>query len=186
MDSSSPSDSPESPKPNAPLTSSRDSREAGAMPLQVRPATREDIPAILALLEEFVRQQLVLPRTPEEMAENYRNFVVALRREDGTMVGVGALRPHGEGLFEVRSLAVSQVCHGQGIGSRIVEALLQRAREMTPPAQCVFTLTKRPAFFRNLGFRLAPKEDFPAKIWTDCRLCPKYHCCDETALRWEP
>ncbi|MGN0866881.1 MAG: GNAT family N-acetyltransferase [Oligosphaeraceae bacterium] len=152
----------------------------------MRPATREDIPEILALLEEFVRQQLVLPRTPEEMAENYRNFVVACRQKDGTLVGVGALRPHGEGLFEVRSLAVPQAYHGQGIGSRIVEALLQRARNMTPPARCVFTLTKRPAFFRNLGFRLAPKEDFPAKIWTDCRLCPKYHCCDEIALRREP
>ena len=66
------------------------------------------------------------------------------------------------------------------------DMLLRRAREMTPPAKCVFTLTKRPEFFRNLGFRLAPKEDFPAKIWTDCRLCPKDHCCDETALRREP
>ena len=152
----------------------------------VRPAVWEDIPAILALLEEFVQQQLVLPRTREEMEGNYRNFMVACHPGTGALVGAGALRPHGDGLYEVRSLAVTTSFHGQGIGSQVVKALLRRARETTPPAKCVFTLTKRPEFFRNLGFRLAPKEDFPAKIWTDCRLCPKYHCCDETALRREP
>ncbi len=148
----------------------------------IREARESDIPQILGLLDEFVKLQVILPRDPEEMRRNYPNFVVAFD-EAGKLVGAGALRPHGEGLFEVRSLAVSLPCQGSGLGSLLVEALLERARAMTSPVRCVFTLTKRPHFFQQLGFQIAPKGDFPEKIWADCLACPKFNCCDEVALR---
>ncbi len=128
-------------------------------------------------------KQLVLPRNVGELQENYKNFLIAC---DGTgaMVGMGALRPFGDGLFEVRSLAVSPEHQGEGIGGVLVRALLEKARSLTPPAKCVFTLTKRPHFFEMLGFVPVPKESFPLKIWADCRICPKRECCDETALEF--
>ena len=149
----------------------------------IRPAVLEDIPSILGLAEEFVIRQILLPRSAEELRENYRNFLVACDFS-GAVIGMGALRPFGDGLFEVRSLAVSPEHQGGGIGGKIVQALLERARAMTPPASCVFTLTKRPHFFEMLGFVPRPKEAFPVKIWADCRICPKRECCDETALEF--
>lgn len=152
----------------------------------LRPATPEDIPGILSLLEKFVQRQVVLARNPEEMRGNYRNFLIA---EDGqgTMVGVGALRPHSAGLYEIRSLAVCSAWQGKGIGRLLVEGLLKKSRTLaTENDSCVFTLTKTPEFFRRLGFQEEPKEHFPEKIWADCRQCPKLHRCDETALRYAP
>ena len=105
-------------------------------------------------------------------------------RDGDKLVGVVSLRPYGEGFFEVRSLAVAHGYKNVGVGSRLVQELLNRARSMDPPAVNVFALTKRPHLFQRLGFRLAYRERFPAKIWTDCLLCPKYSDCDETAVEY--
>ncbi len=152
----------------------------------LRPATPGDIPGILSLLEEFVQRQVILPRNEEEMRQNYRNFLVA-QDASGSIIGVGALRPHSVGLYEIRSLAVSSAWQGKGIGRLLVEGLLKKSRTLAPENDsCVFTLTKTPEFFQRLGFQEEPKEHFPQKIWADCRQCPKLHQCDETALRYAP
>lgn len=150
----------------------------------LRPAVPQDIPAMLALLDKYVRQQLVLPRTAEELQQNYRNFTVACNEADGRLLGIAALRPFGDGFYEVRSLAVDCEFQGRGLGGALVKALLERARNLQPPASCVFALTKRPHFFQWLGFQLAKREAFPAKIWLDCRQCPKFDCCDEIAVEY--
>ena len=48
--------------------------------------------------------------------------------------------------------------------------------------ESVFALTLRDGFFNRLGFRTVAKEMFPAKVWSDCRQCPKLHACDEIAV----
>ncbi len=126
----------------------------------------------------------MLPRTAEDLAQNIQNFIVA-RDENGSLVGTVALRPYENDYYEVRSLAVADSCVNGRVGSRLVAALLTKARQLTPPAYSVFVLTKRPNLFLRLGFKLAYRERFPAKIWADCRLCPKYDDCDETALEYK-
>lgn len=145
-------------------------------------AVPEDIPEMLKLLDSYAKKQQVLPRTAIDLQQNIQNFVVA--RDGDKLVGVVSLRPYGEGFFEVRSLAVAHGYKNAGVGSRLVQELLVRARAMNPPAVNVFALTKRPHLFQRLGFRLAFRERFPAKIWTDCLLCPKYNDCDETAVEY--
>ncbi|MCQ2396840.1 MAG: GNAT family N-acetyltransferase [Lentisphaeria bacterium] len=157
---------------------------ANSSSISFRPAVPDDIPGILELLEEYVRQQLVLPRTAEELQNNYRNFIVAVNDDDGKIVGAVALRPFEGGYFEVRSLAVASEYSGSGLGSKLVAAVLKRAETLRPIAKCVFALTKRPNLFHRLGFRDAPHEAFPGKIWADCLQCPKYHCCDEDAVEY--
>jgi amino-acid N-acetyltransferase len=151
-------------------------------PIQLMSATPEDIPEMLKLLDSYAKKQQVLPRTAIDLQQNIQNFVVA--RDGDKLVGVVSLRPYGEGFFEVRSLAVAHGYKNVGVGSRLVQELLSRARSMEPPAVNVFALTKRPHLFQRLGFRLAYRERFPAKIWTDCLLCPKYNNCDETAVEY--
>lgn len=152
--------------------------------IKLMPATIEDIPAMLALMEEHVKAQLMLPRTAEDLTEKISNFIVA-KTPDGKLAGTAALRPFGDGYFEVRSLAVTCDCVNAGVGSKLVTAVLQKAQELDPPAVSVFALTKRPNLFLRLGFKLAFRERFPAKIWTDCLSCPKYELCDETAVEFK-
>ncbi|MBP5299958.1 MAG: GNAT family N-acetyltransferase [Victivallales bacterium] len=150
--------------------------------ITILPATPQDIPAMLRLLDSYARKQLVLPRTAADLEHNYVNFILA---KDGEhLVGLVALRPYGDGFYEIRSLAVAHGYKNAGVGTRLVLELLDRARAMQPPAANVFALTKRPHLFQRLGFRLAYRERFPGKIWTDCLLCPKYNNCDETAVEY--
>lgn len=145
----------------------------------VRAAEPADIPAIHRLLSFYARQGIVLERSEEDLAFYLRNFSVA--ELDGAVVGCMAVRDFGNGLLEVRSLAVAPERQGGGVGRRMVEAAKERlARERGDFR--LFALTLAPDFFQRLGFAVVAKELFPEKIWHDCSQCPKQDHCDEIAV----
>lgn len=147
----------------------------------VRPARVEDAPAIYALLATFSTEGKLLPRPVADIQARIANFLVA--DLNGSVAACGALRDFGNNLNEIRSLAVRRDLAGQGIGSRLVRALLAKAEERTGGEHGhVFALTYRVAFFQRLGFRIIDKYTFPPKIWSDCCVCPKKDHCDETAV----
>jgi amino-acid N-acetyltransferase len=145
----------------------------------VRSATIADMRQVEPLVNGFARRALMLPRTHDQLARQFREFVVA-SDESGRVVGCGALRVYNEALAEVASLAVDERAQGGGIGRRIVDRLVEDAREMG--LRSVFALTLQELFFHRLGFRTVPRESFPLKVWADCRACPKLHACDEIAV----
>jgi amino-acid N-acetyltransferase len=93
------------------------------------------------------------------------------------------LRIYTEGLAEICSLAVDGPFQGHGIGKQLVEGLVSEARRLE--LEKVFALTLKPGFFEALGFSLVGKDNFPLKVWADCRNCPKLHACDEVAVTLE-
>ena len=105
---------------------------------------------------------------------------IALIREAGRVVACAALHISWAGLAEIRSLAVAQEAQGRGIGTELVRACIEEARQLG--VERVFVLTYIPDFFRRFGFRPCPKEDLPHKIWADCINCPKFPDCDEIAM----
>ena len=148
---------------------------------QIRPAVVNDAPAIYALLATFSTEGKLLPRPVADIQARIANFLVA--DQNGMIAACGALRDFGNNLNEIRSLAVRRDLSGQGIGSRLVKALLEKAVERTGGEHGhVFALTYRVDFFKRLGFRVIDKYTFPPKIWSDCCVCPKKDHCDETAV----
>ena len=141
-----------------------------------------DVMKIYHLLNVYAAKHLLLSRDAEDILEKIRNFRIA--EIDGVFAGCAALRDYGNSLFEVRSLAVAERFTGQGIGSRLVSHFLEEKKKSGVPAR-LFALTYRVNFFCNLGFRIVDKSMFPGKIWSDCILCPKKDCCDETAVLFE-
>jgi amino-acid N-acetyltransferase len=99
---------------------------------------------------------------------------------DGEVVGCGSLCKLGDDLVEIRSLGISEGYKGLGIGSRLVDLLIEEAREQRIGK--VMALTYEVRFFERNGFRVVDKEIFPEKVWTDCVNCPKQQCCDEIAV----
>lgn len=150
--------------------------------LTVRPAAASDADNILALIEEYAKKQLLLGRTREDLMAKLANFSVG--EVNGEFVGCVALRDFGDGLFEVRSLAIRAGWDHRGIGSRLVASAAADLRLRGRPAR-LFALTRRAHLFRRLGFRIVEKKLFPQKIWSDCVLCPKKDHCDETAVLLE-
>ncbi|MBW3540531.1 MAG: GNAT family N-acetyltransferase [Planctomycetes bacterium] len=114
----------------------------------IRPARLEDVPALDRFIEPFVATGVLLPRTIAEMDELVRHGFIAER--DGTIVGFGALEIYSSKLGEIRSLAVAPELQGQGVGSRLVAACVERARERDVLE--VMAITSTDEFFRACGF----------------------------------
>lgn len=148
----------------------------------VRPARIGDMRQVEALVNGFARDNLMLPKTYDQLARLFREFVVAVDAAE-RVVGCGALRVYSDQLAEVASLAVDETVHGAGIGRRLVERLVEEAGALG--IRTVFALTLQELFFHRLGFRTVPRENFPGKVWADCRSCPKLHACDEIAVAKE-
>jgi amino-acid N-acetyltransferase len=149
-----------------------------AIDLSVRKAGMRDITGILALINSYAANGIMLPRTEFEMSENIRDFSVAYERD--TLVACGALHFYTPKSAEIRSLAVLPSLKKLGIGRAIVEALEYEAHEND--LDSIFAFTYSPGFFRKLGFRDIERGELPLKVWKDCLKCPKFHACDEIAV----
>lgn len=145
----------------------------------ISPASDADVVAICNFFRPFVAKNQILPRDEKDIREHLENFLVA-KTTDEALVGTVALRDFGEGLAEIRSLAVSESYEGHGVGTMLVKASLELARQRG--TKCVFTLTIRPRLFLHCGFSQVSIMRFPDKVQNDCLQCPKKKFCDETAL----
>jgi amino-acid N-acetyltransferase len=147
----------------------------------IRPAEKKDVGPITELLNIYAKEQLLLPRTSEDVLMRLSNFNVA--ETNNEFAGCVAVRDFGENLFEVRSLAVRKKYEGQGIGSKLVAGAVESLKQKTPCR--IFALTYRSQLFIRLGFSMVSKDLFPQKIWSDCAVCAKKDCCDEEAVLLE-
>lgn len=146
--------------------------------VEIRPARIPDIPDLLALINPYAANGILLPRTEFEMAECIRDFVVA--RAENRLIGCGALHFYTTTSAEVRSLAVNPAIKSQGLGRRIVSALEEEAEKNS--LDSIFAFTYVPGFFRKLGFAEVDRGELPLKAWKDCLRCPKFQCCDEVPM----
>ena len=146
--------------------------------LRTRKAILPDAQAIYALIAGYARDNTLLPRTLSEIYENVRDFTVVERQ--GQVIGCGALHLYGAHLAEVRSIAVDPKAHGQGAGRKLIQALLDEAREHQIAQVCLFT--RSAGYFAHLGFVEVPHETLPDKIYKDCIACPFLNKCNEVAM----
>ncbi|GAW94393.1 N-acetyltransferase [Calderihabitans maritimus] len=146
--------------------------------MNIRKAHIRDIPAIQELINVYASQGLMLPRSLNSLCEGLRDFLVV--EEAGKIVGVGALHILWTDLAEIRSLAIAPERVKNGLGLKIVRALLEEARQLG--IEKVFTLTYQPGFFEKCGFHRVPKDALPQKAWKECFDCVKFPNCDEVPL----
>lgn len=121
--------------------------------VHLRSASHSDLQQIVALLE-----RCRLPAA--DVVEIIENFHVALC--DGRIVGCAATEPHGQAIL-FRSVAVEPAYRERGIASRLVEALLIRARG-NEVRDAYLLSTAAPAYFARWGFSLIPAEEAPPEV----------------------
>lgn len=137
--------------------------KAATMGVTIRRALPADVPALLELFDCYARLGLVLPRTPEMVYRHLREYVVAVA--DGEVVGCAGLRIYHQELAEVVGVAVAGGQQGRGIGRRVVNVVLDEARQLGIGR--VFALTLQESFFKQLGFRIVPLTEVPEKMAAD-------------------
>lgn len=146
--------------------------------VNLRKARVQDAEAILNLINDYARDQVMLPRSPLSVFEGLRDFSVV--EQDGEILGCGALHVVWADLAEVRSIAVRASEKGKRYGYLLAERLLAEAKELGVPR--VFAFTYVPGFFEKLGFRRVEHSELPHKVFGDCMNCPKFNACDEIAM----
>jgi N-acetylglutamate synthase-like GNAT family acetyltransferase len=114
----------------------------------IRQANRGDLVALDEFIRPFVAVGKLLPRTPAELEALLEHGFVA--EHDERLVGFAALEIYSSKLAEIRSLAVADGFQGQGIGKRLVQACVDRARERHVLE--VMAITSAEAFFKTCGF----------------------------------
>lgn len=116
--------------------------------LEIRPARTSDIKGIRTLIDAFTLRGRLLHKETVTLYEAVQEFIVAV--DGDVVVGCGALHILWEDLAEVRTVAVSQELHGTGVGHKILEAIIERAKDIG--VERLFCLTFETKFFGSHGF----------------------------------
>lgn len=117
-------------------------------PVTVRIAQAEDLATINALIERFVEDGVLLPRTFQELHKLLDHLFVA--EMDNKIVGCAALDIYNTKLAEIRSLAVAPEAQGNGVGKLLVEACVELGRKENILE--VMAISASEDFFRSCGF----------------------------------
>jgi len=144
----------------------------------IRNATPDDVDSICRLIAYYAEKGIMLPRSRELVKKLIDTFIVAV--DGDRVVGIGSLYQLGKELVEIRSLGILDEYRGRGIGSALVNRLVEEAQKKN--FRQVMALTYEVKFFEKNGFSVVQKEIFPEKVWTDCIHCKKRHHCDEIAV----
>lgn len=137
----------------APLTETNTTDGKPNLVYTIRQANESDLSAIQRLLQPYVDARKLLKRTRAELLTLIGNgFVAEILDADGKpkIVGFSAVEIYSRKLSEVQCLAVSDGYQGHGIGSGLVRACVERARERGVLE--VMAISASDNFLRNLGF----------------------------------
>ena len=133
---------------------------------RIRDMESDDIPAVLTLMQPFVDKGILLPRSKESLGDQLSHYVVY--ELDGAIRASAALVPYSDGQMEIAGIAVDRSCSSLGIGQKLVEFLIARAKKSG--ASGIFLLTTQTSdWFEGLGFKLSSVASIPEQrkaIWT--------------------
>ncbi|PIP19852.1 MAG: GNAT family N-acetyltransferase [Candidatus Omnitrophica bacterium CG08_land_8_20_14_0_20_41_16] len=144
----------------------------------IRKAKIKDIKQIQELINTFAKQDVMLPRSLNELYENIRDFWVM--EDKGKITACAALHIPWDDLAEIKSLAVAKNKQRKGIGKLLVDACIDEAKVLG--AKKIFVLTYKPGYFKKFGFKRINHASLPHKIWAECINCCKFPNCQESAL----
>ncbi len=133
------------------------------MPLPpATPASEADVPAIVALNNQFSADGLTLPRTEDFVAQHLSDYRI-VRGPDGTPWGQVALDEYSPSLCELVSLAVAPAAQGKGLGKHLIAAAVDLATRRGFPQ--LFAVSLADTLFLGAGFTQSSIDQFPEKIW---------------------
>lgn len=131
-----------------------------------RQMTLNDISAVLSLMDPFVKKGALLPRTKQSLADKVDDY--AVYQVDGGIHACAALHVYDSTQAEIAAVAVDEAYSKLGIGVKLINYLLKKAKDKK--IKTVFVLTTQTAdWFEKLGFKEDKLSSLPEerrKKWT--------------------
>jgi YbgC/YbaW family acyl-CoA thioester hydrolase len=139
--------------------------EAGEPMVEVAVAGWDQLGAAARALrhEVFVQEQAIPAELEADAADADAVHAVATNRF-GQAVATGRLLPQGHGVSKIGRLAVSRALRDQGLGARVLAALLQAGRQRGDREVMLHAQASAIAFYRRAGFAACGEEFVEAGI----------------------
>lgn len=129
----------------------------------VRRARAADVRGVRALVAPLAEARVLVAKEAVAYYEALQEFRVA--EVSGELAGCGALHVMWEDLAEVRTLAVAERFRGLGVGSALLETLVEDARELG--VSRLFCLTFEVDFFARHGFTVIEDTPVDQDVYTE-------------------
>ena len=133
----------------------------------MRPATPDDLPDLLEIIRPLEQEEILLPRTEEEILNEINDFYVLVDNDSsddknkGKVVGCGVLKQYSDTHAEIACLAVHPLYRKLGRGELILTYLEKRA--LTMNLTHVFILSTRTMqWFEERGFYPSTPNELPS------------------------
>ena len=127
---------------------------------KIRDMQQNDIPSVLAVMRPFVENGKLLPRTEADIASKLQDFCVY--DFDGGVRACASLHKYDDGQYEIAAVAVDEAYSHIGIGPKLVESLVQKAKACG--AKSVFIMTTQASdWFEKIGFKEDSIDSIPAE-----------------------
>ena len=124
----------------------------------IRRATLDDVPAILHLMDDYVKKGNLVPRTDMDVKKQIHQYYIY--EVDHAVYGSGALYEMDGGWGEIGAIAVNAAYRSKGVGRGMMQYLIHTAREKKLTR--LFLLTTRAAdWFFEFGFVNGSPADLP-------------------------
>ena len=91
------------------------------------------------------------------MGVDWKRFVVAAAGEQGEVMGIGQLKPHGQDILELASIAVYPEYRGQGIARAVIEHLLKAS----PRPLYLMCESSTGPLYEKFGFQAISVDEMP-------------------------
>ena len=101
-------------------------------------------------------KQLILKSGLNPTALNWRNFFIA-KDTDGNFIACGQVKVHVDGTMEMASLAVKKDWHHKGVGSALVERLLEKY----PIRLYLMCQSSLGSYYEKFGFQAIDEAEMP-------------------------
>lgn len=138
------------------------------MDIEIKEAEQSDIKDIKRLLSFYFLDT-------EHVEKNLSGFIVAIF--EGETVGCAEL--YINEIVELGAIAVLPAHRNKGIGSKLVDSILERAKGLD---DTLYLRTTNPAFFEKIGFAILGDSE-KKNIWKGCMTCDKFDICSQVLMK---
>lgn len=116
---------------------------------KIRSMTHTDIAQVMTVMRPFIASGKLLARTENQLADHLNEFIVY--ELDGGVHACSALHQYPNGQCEIEAVAVDEKFAHMGIGYKMVEFLISKAKAMG--CKSIFIMTTQASdWFEKLGF----------------------------------
>jgi len=147
--------------------------------ITIGPAKADEAKAISAVLEQNLEDQGLFQESADAIGLTLGDFPVA-HNEKSEALGYAGLHLDSAVLAEIYAVAVTPECQGKGVGRRLIQECLRRARERG--VRQLWLATIKPGYFARYGFGRISRWQLPAGVL----LRKLRQTFDQPIRRWRP